>query len=98
MNAGSTASAAGAGSGGPVGAATLGTCSSAMEFRYGLKPRLRPLEGALLPGIVVPHDQDEDEHEHLDQAEQQQLVEDDRPRKHEHGLDVEDDKEHRHQV
>src|SRR4051812_37403425 len=61
-------------------------------------PTSSPLKGAFLPGIVVAHDQDEDEHQHLDQAEEQQLVEDDGPRKHEDGLDVEDDEQHRHEV
>src|SRR4029077_21018213 len=53
---------------------------------------------ALLPGVVVADDEDEDEDEHLDQAEQQQLIEDDGPREHEDRLDVEDDEQHRDQV
>src|SRR5581483_4020402 len=55
---------------------------------------LHPLERALLPGVVVADDEDDDEDQHLDQAEEEQLVEDDRPREHEHGLDVEDHEQH----
>ena len=58
-------------------------------------PGSRPLERALLPGVRVADDEDEEEDDHLDQAEQLQLVHDDRPREHEHGLDVEDDEQHR---
>src|SRR5437588_458697 len=59
---------------------------------------LGPLERAFLPGVVVTDDEDEDEHDHFDQPEQRELVEDDGPRKHEHGLHVEDDEQHRDEV
>ena len=59
---------------------------------------LRPFQRAFAPGIVITDHRYPDEHEHLDQAEKRQLVIDHRPRKQEYRLDVEYQKQHRHDV
>ena len=41
---------------------------------FGGVSHLDPFQRALLPGVVVADHEDEDEHDHLDEAEQQQLV------------------------
>src|ERR1700704_3176986 len=53
-------------------------------------PGSGPVESLALPAIDVPHDQNREKHQHLDQAEQSELVEQDRPGKQEDRLDVED--------
>src|SRR4051794_32474161 len=59
---------------------------------------LHPLERALLPRVVVTDNQDEDEHQHLDEAEQPQPVENHRPWKHKYSLDVENHEQHRDEI
>src|SRR5580765_5243379 len=39
----------------------------------------RPVEGVPLPAVDVPHDQDQEEDDHLDEAEEAEAVEHDRP-------------------
>src|SRR5712691_2944452 len=60
-------------------------------------PRLCPVERLALPTVDVPDDQDRQEDEHLDEPEEAQTVEHDRPGKQEDRLDVEDDEEHGNQ-
>src|SRR5258705_9395548 len=64
-----------------------------------------PLKCAALPDVEVADEQDDEEHEHLDQQEPHRdaagrgSAEIDRgPRNQEHGLDVEHDEEHRHEI
>src|SRR5580765_3455212 len=52
-----------------------------------------PLERAALPGVEVADDEDRQEQHHLDESEQGQLVEEDRPGEEKDRLDVEDDEE-----
>src|SRR5215813_14481518 len=58
---------------------------------------LRPVQGVPLPAVDVPHDQDQQEDDHLDEAEEAEAVEHDRPGEQKDGLDVEDDEEDRDQ-
>src|SRR5438874_9765672 len=57
-----------------------------------------PVEPALAPDVDVRHEHEPDEYRHLDQPEQPERAERDRPREQEDRLDVEDDEQHRHQV
>src|SRR5438093_924725 len=52
-----------------------------------------PLERALAPHVDEPEREHEDEDAHLDEAEDAERTEEDRPRVHEHHLDVEHDEE-----
>src|SRR5688572_29286729 len=74
----------------PAALGSLG--SSVMNSLLG--PCLGPVERAFLPGVSVSGHQNRQEDDHFDETEQRQLVNDDRPRKQEHGFHVEDDKEH----
>src|SRR6266550_5718673 len=57
-----------------------------------------PVEPTLAPDVDVRDEYERDEHGHLDQAEQPERAEGDRPREQEDRLDVEDDEEHRDQI
>src|SRR5919199_2641324 len=57
-----------------------------------------PLEAAAAPDVGVRDEDRDDEQDHLDQAEELQLVERHGIGDEEHALDVEDDEEHRHEV
>src|SRR5947207_8197392 len=57
-----------------------------------------PVEPALAPDVDVRHEHEPDEYRHLDQPEQPERAERDRPREQEDRLDVEDDEQHRDQI
>ena len=84
----------------PAAFGSLG--SSVIEVSVRIQPddagRLRPVERAFLPGIRIAGHQNRQEDDHFNQAEQRQLVNDDRPRKHEHGLHVENHEQHGNKV
>src|SRR5512135_512450 len=56
-------------------------------------PVLRPVQGLALPAVEVAHDQDDQEDQHLDEPEEAEPVEHDRPGEEEDRLHVEDDEE-----
>src|SRR6185295_3388715 len=59
---------------------------------------LRPLERALPPGVVVANNEYADEQQHLDQSKHRKAVINHRPWEQENGFDVEDQKQHRHNI
>src|SRR4051812_6884918 len=71
----------------------LGSCSSMPIARVPSQPSI-PLEPAAPPDVGERDEHGGDEQDHLDQTEEAEAVEVDRPRVEEDDLDVEDDEEH----
>src|SRR6478672_5780871 len=78
---------------------TPSTVDSRMPLgSFSSRPMSVPLQSAAAPHVGVGDEDRADEQDHLDEAEQPELVERDGPGVEEDDLDVEDDEEHRGQV
>src|SRR5687767_7968768 len=93
---------------------SLPVIQARMKRCCGLRARSIPLQRSLLPDVDEPNEKNRHEHQHLTETEERdisdradivderhearQLLVVDRPRNHEHGLDIEDDEQNRDQI